>query len=75
MAIRGRRRRAFLRNAHLLLALLLAAYIYTPAADSQTFTWAVRLLALPAVAVSGFLMWKPKLGTRRPSEVSNPVPS
>jgi len=54
-----------LRLAHLGEAAVLAAYVYTPLGDISTVRAVVRFGLLPAMVVSGVIMWKlPALRSR-----------
>jgi hypothetical protein len=54
-----------LRLAHLGEAAVLAAYVYTPLGDISTVRAVVRVGLLPAMVLSGVVMWKlPALRSR-----------
>lgn len=47
-----------IRLLHLLFAGCMAAYIYSPLHLNSTFTTVLQLLIVPAVIVSGIVMWQ-----------------
>ena len=49
--------RVILRLIHIALSIPILRFIYGPMEDPSLHTW-VRFVFLPAVAVSGFWMWK-----------------
>ena len=49
--------RIILRWIHVVLSIPILRFIYGPMEDSSLQTW-VRFVFLPAVAISGFWMWK-----------------
>ena len=51
-------RSALLRRGHLIEAAVLIAYVYTPLGDSDPVRLVVRLVFVPAIVVTGLLMWK-----------------
>jgi hypothetical protein len=64
-----------LRVAHLGEAAVLTAYIYTPLGDMSVARAVVRFALVPAMVLSGFVMWKlPVLRSRlRGSREGSPV--
>lgn len=55
-----------LRYAHLVVGLLLGAYIYSPTlASSATFEAIIRFGAFPLIALSGVAMWQQARIVRR----------
>lgn len=46
------------RLVHLLLAVALGTYLYSPLADVRLAELAVRFAVFPALVVSGLLMWQ-----------------
>jgi hypothetical protein len=50
--------RSTLRRGHLIEAAALIAYVYTPLGDSDPVQLVVRLVIVPAIVITGLLMWK-----------------
>jgi hypothetical protein len=46
------------RVGHLLLAALLGVYVYSPLGSVPAFALAVQVVAFPALALSGILLWR-----------------
>ena len=62
MAMAGKRVRDLQRVAHLVAGALLLAYVYLPIAPDSPVHGGVRWVGLPALVLSGVLMWQwPKL--------------
>jgi hypothetical protein len=54
--------RAILRLFHLASGIAISAFIYSPTLQSsQVFAAVLQYGVIPAVGVSGILMWKPRL--------------
>ena len=51
-------RRAILRTVHLVLAIPIVGYIYSPFDVIPDYAPATRLVFLPAMVLSGLWMWK-----------------
>ncbi|MCC5948530.1 MAG: hypothetical protein JJT89_08755 [Nitriliruptoraceae bacterium] len=58
MTSRPARQRALLRRIHLAMALPLLAYVYGPATVADRLQLPLRAAILPALAVSGLVMWQ-----------------
>jgi hypothetical protein len=56
--------RQIVRWIHIVLSIPILRFIYGPVGDPSLQTW-VRFVFLPAVAVSGFWMWKGHVLVRR----------
>ncbi len=54
----ARGRRNALRLLHLLAGALLATYVYLPPGQAPWLRWALMLLVVPAVIVTGVRMWQ-----------------
>lgn len=58
--------RSALRYFHIATGIAIAAFIYSPTLQSIAgFEAVLRFVVIPAIGVSGLLMWKPKLLRRR----------
>ncbi|MBO6637397.1 MAG: hypothetical protein JJ920_05625 [Roseitalea sp.] len=58
--------RSILRYLHLAAGVAIAAFIYSPTLQSiVAFEAVLRFVVIPAIGISGLLMWKPKLLRRR----------
>jgi hypothetical protein len=51
-------KRSILRWIHIVFGLPIVGYIYRPFEESPNHALAVRYVALPVIALSGFWMWK-----------------
>ncbi len=76
--MRVRTFRTINRAAHLVGAAALAVFIYSPWGADEGFRMAMQLGIVPALTVSGLLMWKPArglqlLGLRAPARVTEEV--
>jgi hypothetical protein len=58
MRITGKRQRDMERAAHLIAALLILGFIYTPLSDLQAYSLLVRLVVVPVLTASGMAMWQ-----------------
>jgi hypothetical protein len=56
--VTARTERRILRWAHIILSVPILGYIYGPVADRPAAAFATRYVFVPAVALSGFWMWK-----------------
>jgi hypothetical protein len=50
--------RNIVRLVHLIIAALIAAFVYSPLRLNDTFTSVVQLVVLPVLIVSGIVMWQ-----------------
>ena len=50
--------RVVLRWVHLILGLVLLCYIYAPFSQVLAFRFFVKFIAVPAIVLSGFWLWK-----------------
>lgn len=50
--------RSILRWIHLVFSIPIIGYIYSPFKDIPNYAPVVRFVAVPAILVSGFWMWK-----------------
>lgn len=50
--------RSIQRIIHLLFAVVLGAYIYSPLSDVSVIALLVQVVAFPGLALSGVLLWK-----------------
>ncbi len=51
-------KRSIVRLIHLILAIPIIGYIYSPFEEIPNYAPAVRFVFLPLIALSGFWMWK-----------------
>jgi thiosulfate reductase cytochrome b subunit len=51
-------KRSILRWIHIVFAIPIAGYVYSPFADLPNYAPVVRFVALPVIVVTGFWMWK-----------------
>lgn len=51
-------KRSIFRWIHLVFAIPIIGYIYSPFEEIPNYAPAVRFIFLPAMVLSGFLMWK-----------------
>jgi hypothetical protein len=51
-------KRSILRCTHLLFSIPIIGYIYSPFEHLPDYAPVVRYVAIPAIALSGFWMWK-----------------
>lgn len=58
MAISNKRARDVQRVAHLIGAVLLGAYFYSPLGDEAAYTAAIQWGVFPGLTVSGTLLWQ-----------------
>lgn len=56
--------RTIIRWIHILFAISVIGYIYTPFEALPGFAWIVRWIVLPVVVLSGLWMWKGHLVRR-----------
>jgi len=56
--IRNATKRLILRWVHLIFAIPILGYIYSPFEEIPNYAPAVRFVFLPAMVLSGFWMWK-----------------
>jgi hypothetical protein len=61
-------RRSVQRAVHLLFAVALGAFVYSPLRTDATFVLLVQALFFPALVATGLLMWKGGLLRRRLSD-------
>lgn len=52
------RRRAVIRWVHIIVAIPIIGYIYTPFDALHSFAWLHRWILLPAMVLSGLWMWQ-----------------
>ena len=53
-----KKQRDVLRSAHLVAAVILIAYLYTPLGDNAVFNIMVRAMVVPVMVVTGLLRWQ-----------------
>ena len=67
--------RIIFRWLHLILAIPIIGYVYSPFAELPNYAPVVRYIAVPVIVVSGLWMWKGhlvrRIFARRPVEVIN----
>jgi hypothetical protein len=51
-------KRSILRWIHLVFAIPIAGYVYSPFADLPNYAPVVRFVAIPVLVVTGLWMWK-----------------
>ena len=56
--MRDSTKRTILRLVHLVFAIPIIGYIYSPFKELPNYAPVVRYVAFPLIAVSGFWMWK-----------------
>ena len=57
-------KRSILRWIHLILAIPIIGYVYSPFAELPNYAPVVRFIAVPVIVVSGLWMWKGHLVRR-----------
>ena len=62
-------KRAIVRSIHIVLAIPIIGYIYSPFEEIPNYAPAVRFVFLPAMVLSGFWMWKGHLLRRLISRI------
>ncbi len=60
--------RLICRWLHIIFAIPIIGYIYSPFADLPEYAPIVRYIAFPIIALSGLWMWKGRLIARRLSQ-------
>jgi len=66
-------RRAILRTVHLILAIPIIGYIYSPFDVIPDYAFPTRFIFLPAMVLTGLWMWKGRDLTRRVKTVRGTV--
>jgi len=51
-------KRSILRWIHIVMAIPIAGYVYSPFEDIPNYAPAVRFVFLPVIVLTGFWMWK-----------------
>ena len=51
-------KRAILRWIHLIFAIPIIGYVYSPFAELPNYAPVVRFVSIPVLVISGFWMWK-----------------
>jgi hypothetical protein len=57
-AMKDATKRSILRSIHLIFAIPIIGYIYSPFKELPNYAPVVRFVAVPAVVLSGLWMWK-----------------
>ncbi|MEE8599544.1 hypothetical protein [Euzebya tangerina] len=68
-----RRLRAVLRALHLVPAVALVLYVYTPLADVESFRTVVQIVSVPLLGLTGLALWQaPRILARRRRRAAEP---
>jgi thiosulfate reductase cytochrome b subunit len=64
-------KRSILRWIHLVLAIPIIGYVYSPFAELPNYAPVVRFVSIPVLALTGFWMWKGHVVRRLISKIGN----